>query len=116
MALFDFRDTADALADLLDREREAILKGRFDLLERLIPEKERLTARLTPDAVGDKAVRGLKQKADHNARLLDAMRVGLRDAGARIAAIRKAPEDLHTYDATGRRTILGQKSAPRQLR
>ena len=49
MALFDLKDTAGAMHDVLDRERAAILSGRFDTLERLVPEKERLADRLARD-------------------------------------------------------------------
>ena len=42
MALFDLTTAGDALNDLFDRERKAILGGRFDVLERLAHEKERL--------------------------------------------------------------------------
>ncbi len=115
MGLFDLRDTADSMADLLDRERGAILSGRFDLLERLAPEKERLAAKLNRNRMDPATVSRLRQKAEHNGRLLDAMRVGLKDAGARLNALRQAPEALHTYDASGRRTVIGSTLQPKKL-
>lgn len=110
MALFDTRGSAAAMADLLDRERQAILAGRFDALKRLLPEKERLVRRLERTPADPHAAEALLQKAAHNGRLLEAVRVGLKDAGARIAALRGPRADLQTYDAAGRKSVLGAPS------
>lgn len=110
MALFDLKDTAGAMHDVLDRERAAILSGRFDTLERLVPEKERLADRLARKGADHPELDRLRARAERNARLLEAMRNGLNDARAQLNALRGTTQDLQTYDATGRKTNLG---APR---
>ncbi|MDF0601939.1 flagellar biosynthesis protein FlgN [Psychromarinibacter sp. C21-152] len=115
MALFEFRDAAGALHDLLDREREAILAGRFDVLERLAPEKERLGTRLARGASGGGELECLRRKAERNGRLLAAAQSGLTDAQARLEALRR-PDTLHTYDASGCKKVLDGAARPTNRR
>ncbi|WP_172297659.1 hypothetical protein [Pseudoruegeria sp. HB172150] len=106
MALFDFREGAETLDEILDRERAAILEGQFDVIERLTPAKERALDRLKrrpPDGV---ALGQLRGKVERNGRLLEAMRAGLASAQERLKALRERPSALRTYDAKGRRTSL----------
>ena len=49
MGLFSYKDSSALLEDLLEREREAVLGARFDVLERLTAEKERLTQTIARD-------------------------------------------------------------------
>lgn len=116
MALFDFRDSTNAMHDLLERERRAILEGRFDILERLTAEKERLVQRISHKMPSGPELRRLREMSERNSRLLAAMRDGLRDAQARIDVLRRKPQTLHTYDASGRKTTLGGNVTPTNLR
>ncbi len=111
MPFFKLRDTVDALETLLDKERRAILAGRFDQLERLTTEKERLQIRLQTETLSKRVMTNLKVKAQRNGRLLEAMQAGLKTASARLTALRALPNELHTYDAGGARVLLdeGQK-------
>lgn len=106
MARFDFRDAVDAMEDLLDRERSAILSGNFKSLEKLMAEKERLFSRVVNGAREQPTLDHLRRKAERNGRLLEAMRAGLKDASERLATMREGPAALHTYDAMGKRTPL----------
>lgn len=102
MALFDAVAPAEALEDLFERERAAILAGRFDLLERLAHEKERLFEAMTrrPD---DERLPRLKAAADRSRVLLQAMDRGVRAAEKRLKGLAAGPATLQTYDASGRR-------------
>jgi len=102
MGLFDQVEASDALADLLERERTAVLGGRFDVLERLMAEKERLVHVVSRDGAAPNALLQLKSASERNAGLLQAMRAGVVAAQKRIGAMRKQSEPLQTYDATGR--------------
>jgi hypothetical protein len=106
MALFDKRGTLDALHDLFDRERKAILEGRFDILDRLGTEKERLFSSVFRDGVDQSQLKSLRIRAERNKVLLAAMEQGVRSAARRIEALRSKPADLRTYDASGRRQSI----------
>ncbi len=106
MALFKTSDPADALIDFLDRESTAILSGRFDVLERLSVEKERLLQDISRSALSPETLLQLRQRAERNGNLLAAMRTGVAAAQARIKSIRRGTGMLTTYDADGRTTAL----------
>ncbi len=105
MALFDLAPPEDALIDYFDRERRAILDGRFDILERIAREKARLLESLAKRNVPVETLRRLKTLGDRNAALLAAMQNGVSAARARVANLR-AGADLQTYDATGRQSVI----------
>lgn len=108
MGLFSRADTGDALEDLLYRERDAVLAGRFDVLARLSEEKERLVQMVARDGAEPESLGRLKVRSEQNGRLLIAMRAGVAAAQKRIAAMRGQAEPLQTYDASGRKqTISG---------
>lgn len=121
MALFDIRDAGESLEDLLSREREAITSGRFDVLERLASEKERLVNRI---AAGNRPTRNapeatlerLKAMAERNQGLLDAMRAGLRSAQVKLDQLGRAPSALQTYDASGRKILMRDQIQGRDRR
>ena len=102
MGLFDQVEASDALEDLLDRERTAVVDGRFDVLERMTAEKERLIHVVSRDGATPNALSRLKLASERNGRLLEAMRAGVVVAQKRIGAMKKQSEPLQTYDASGR--------------
>jgi len=106
MGLFKPRDAVDPLEDLLDRERAVILAGQFDKLERLVAEKERLTQRLEAEGLSKRVITHLQSKAKRNGRLLQAMEAGLKEASLRISKLRDLPDELQTYDASGKKSPL----------
>lgn len=101
MRLFDSFTAWDTLADLFDREREAILTGRFDILERLGAEKERLFRAVQRQSTDQERLAALQEKAARNQELLRAMERGVRSAASRIEALRKGAGHLNTYGADG---------------
>lgn len=106
MGLFDLPETGNALENLFDRERKAILTGRFDLLERLGHEKERLLTAISRNAPETEQLSRLRQLADRNRDLLDAMARGVRAATRRLESLAGGSANLKTYDAAGQRQTI----------
>ena len=98
--------SAAALARLLDRERQALLQGRWDGLEKLGAEKARLFDRLRESDAEPAALQRLAAQVQRNQRLLKAAIAGTGDAVARLKAMRDAQTTLRTYDATGQGSDL----------
>lgn len=116
MGLFDLAGSADTLEDLFDRERTAILGGRFDLLEQLSHEKERLIADVARKPAGSEHLDRLRAKGNRNRDLLDAMSRGVRAATRRVEALAGKSAQLHTYDANGRRRSIAETGHSLQRR
>lgn len=102
---FDPPTPAEALEDLLDRERAMILNGELDGLARSAPRKEALIASLK---VSDAArLQQLRRKADRNQTLLQAVARGLKAARDRIGRSGGTGPALRTYGADGAAHDLG---------
>lgn len=112
------QDIIDALDDLLEREREALLGGDLDSIARLLEEKEALFDRLnalSQDTSPD--LSALKGKVQRNQALLDNALKGIRAVAARMSAMRKIRRSLDTYDESGNRTTIeGHKAAQLEKR
>jgi flagellar biosynthesis/type III secretory pathway chaperone len=97
----------EALAELMERERAAILGGDLAALARMAEAKEALVgrvARLSADSAG---LERLRRLASRNGVLLAAAAQGVRAGMARLKQIVEGPGPLVTYDVSGRRTTLG---------
>ncbi|MDJ0825616.1 MAG: hypothetical protein QNJ16_08945 [Rhodobacter sp.] len=116
MGLFDRTPSVDGLLDLLERERVAVLDGRFDQLERLTAEKERLLQAIPGPNTDMTELAQLKKLGERNAALLSAMQSGVRSAIRRIEAFRSGPASLQTYTASGQRQCIGDGQASLQHR
>ena len=112
MGLFKQTDAVDALTDILERERAAVLDGRFDVLERLMVEKERLVGAVAQAGSSTGSLARLKAALDRNGMLLAAMRAGVAAAHKRVKVLRDGPAPLATYDASGRKTVMPQAAIP----
>lgn len=106
MGLFDLTTASDALEDLLERERGAVLDGRFDLLERMSAEKERLVQTVARNGAPPAALERLRAGTKRNGQLLEAMQAGIAAAQARLKSMRGRGETLQTYDASGRKSAM----------
>jgi flagellar biosynthesis/type III secretory pathway chaperone len=113
MGLFSLDSASDALEDLLDKERAAVLAARFDVLDRLTAEKERLIGLVARGDADPDALQRLRIASERNGRLLAAMRAGVQAAQKRITALRVPNAPLQTYDASGR--VQAMTGAPRGL-
>lgn len=112
------QDIINALDDLLERERQALLNGDLESIARLLEEKEALFDQLntmSQEQSPDLSV--LKGKVQRNQALLDNALKGIRAVAARMSAMRKIRRSLDTYDESGKRTTIeGQKAAKLEKR
>ena len=98
---------ADALEDLLDAERAALLAGKLDEVSRLHGRKERLISGLQEHAsMGGSKFAGLNEKVKRNQILLDSALSGIRSVTRRLNAIRQVSKSLETYDSQGRKLTV----------
>ncbi len=105
MRLFDLVTADEALDDLLNRERRAIIDGRLDQLERLAKEKERFVGLLPNSNTGPATLEALRHKIERNSKLLQAAQQGLMNAQRLIGALQKPKPALQTYDRLGRKQL-----------
>lgn len=116
MGLFDSNLTQSTLDDLLDRERYAILNGKYEQLDALLEEKERLSAMLGEIDIDAEALKRLREKSERNSLLYDAMRAGIGSALERLRALKDANADLKTYDQAGGRKSITSAQATTERR
>ncbi|WP_299779804.1 flagellar export chaperone FlgN [uncultured Roseobacter sp.] len=102
-----FEDVIDALDDVLEAERAALLIGDLDEIGRLLERKESLIDQLAALEEADRApLEALNAKVMRNQALLDSALEGIRTVARRLAALRRVRSSLETYDEKGeRRTI-----------
>jgi hypothetical protein len=112
MAKDDGKDLIDALNDLLDRERRALLAGDLEGLGRLLPQKEAMLHRLSQEAVGDAPFDGLRRRLRRNQVLLDGALEGIRSVADRMAGLRRARGSIDTYDRAGRKHSIKSPERP----
>ncbi|MGK7654810.1 flagellar protein FlgN [Roseovarius sp. B08] len=100
----------DELDALLDSERKAVLNGKLDEMSRLTERKEALIDQLSQfDAADAAMISEIQDKLSRNQLLLDGALQGIRQASARLSAVRKVRRSLETYGEDGRkRTIDAQ--------
>ncbi|MGR3342305.1 MAG: hypothetical protein ACU0DI_03620 [Paracoccaceae bacterium] len=115
MPIFRIRGVFDALEDLLDKERVAILGGDFDVLRRMMTEKERLIGaaqRATPT----ESVARLKQKAERNQNMLKAATQGIRAVCDHLAKGGQPSKPLQTYSRSGQRQAHPERKSSMERR
>jgi len=104
--------TMDALDDLLDAERRALLQGKLDDVARLHTQKGSLIDTLNRQTFSDPDILGsLHQKVGRNQVLLDSALDGVRSVARRLAAIRRVRQSLDTYDSRGQKRGVDIQSA-----
>lgn len=103
----DFSEVIDALDDVLDTEREALLTGDLDQVGRLLERKEALIDRLSQLEKGElTALDALNGKVKRNQALLDHALQGIRSVAQRLATLRRVRSSLDTYDERGSRQTI----------
>jgi flagellar biosynthesis/type III secretory pathway chaperone len=101
------QDTIDALDDLLDAERAALLIGDIDQIGRLMEQKESLIDTLNEqEAVDRSTLEKLNSKVERNQELLNSALDGIRTVARRLATMRRIRRSLDTYDAQGRKNSI----------
>ncbi|HGG06587.1 MAG TPA: flagellar biosynthesis protein FlgN [Aliiroseovarius sp.] len=116
MAMFSKFTIIDALDDLLDRERQAILTGNIDGLARQAVEKTRLLEQLSGATTDTQRIERLRVKADRNQELLVAVAKGIKSVSRRLQAMKSAKSTLQTYDKGGHRVALEAKKPSHEKR
>lgn len=97
----------DALDELLERERAALIDGDLEQIGRLMTLKEELIGRLNAlDRAGQTPLDDLRRKAERNQVLLDNALEGIRAVADRIADLRRVRQGSETYDRHGRKAKL----------
>lgn len=103
----ELQTSMDALDDLLDAERAALLKGHLDEVSRLHARKEALIDALNRFEFQDRStLTGLHKKVERNQALLDSALDGVRSVARRLAAIRRVRQSLETYDSFGQKQLV----------
>ncbi|MEM9973231.1 MAG: hypothetical protein AAF771_03555 [Pseudomonadota bacterium] len=96
----------EALIDLLERERGALLEGDFEVLARIAGEKERLL-RALGEAKPTDVPESLRDLAARNGELLEAVQRGLKAGLQRIEALQGGGTPLRSYDGSGSAAVIG---------
>ncbi|NIY79304.1 MAG: hypothetical protein HWE33_05565 [Rhodobacteraceae bacterium] len=110
MALLDtFRPVA-ALTDLLDKEKDAILKTDFSALQALAKPKENLMALVAKSQVPVATLSSLQNRIERNQRLLTASAKGIHMARERLASLKAPLPEFNTYGPAGTTTSMVRKS------
>lgn len=105
------QDLIDELDDLLDQEREALLKGELGQLARLMTLKEGLIDRIRGhESLEQEVLASVQGKVTRNQALLNSAMEGIRAVADRIADLRRVRRGLETYDRTGRKTEVGTQN------
>ncbi len=94
----------DALDDLLEAERDALLKGDLEKLTSMLSRKEALIDALNEDMQTDLPIlQTLGKKVQRNQLLLDGAMVGIRNVAQRLAELRGLRGSLETYGSDGKK-------------
>lgn len=94
----------DALSDLLDAERAALLAGDLENLSEMLDAKETLIQAINGSAARDvECLQVLDSKVKRNQLLLDGALEGIRNVSKRMAELRQVRRSLETYGADGKK-------------
>ncbi|SMH42676.1 hypothetical protein [Maritimibacter sp. HL-12] len=101
MRLFDLQSPVAALDALLDEERAILLAGDLEGIARITADKKRLYARLSVATPAPDRLAALRAKSSRNQQLLRAASRGIEAALERLAALRREPSEMRTYQSDG---------------
>jgi flagellar biosynthesis/type III secretory pathway chaperone len=102
-----FMNSIDLLDELLDQEREDLLQGKLDAINRVSARKEALVEELKGYSVADDVLLlELSSKLERNQVLLGSALEGVKSVVKRFADMRQVKESLATYDAFGQRNKI----------
>lgn len=102
----------EALEEVLDLERSALVNGNLDCLEHMLPQKEKLIGAINDMQVfGSDELLALQQKVQRNQSLLNSAADGIRAVADRMAELREVRQEFTTYDSTGRRNGFDVRQA-----
>jgi flagellar biosynthesis/type III secretory pathway chaperone len=97
----------DALNDLLDAERTALLAGDLDKLTEMFDSKEALIEVMNQTPQRDlECLQMLDTKVKRNQLLLNGAMEGIRNVAKRMAELRQIRRSLETYGADGKKHTI----------
>lgn len=99
----------DALEDLLDKERTAILNGSLENMGRIAVEKEQILDGNDLTAPNQRVLDRLRRKAARNQQLLTAAIRGVRAVSSRLDILRNGPREMNTYNREGQSMTLNSR-------
>ena len=103
----------DALDELLDAERHALLAGDLAKLTEMLPAKEALMHALNEEGQTNlPALIELDGKGRRNQLLLDGALEGIRDVAKRMSALRQMRNSLETYGSDGKKYNIDIATEP----
>ncbi len=102
MTLQKSNELFDALDDLLEDERTALLTGDLEKVGHLFDRKESLVEELSQlERFETVALHELQGKMKRNQALLDSALEGIRAVAGRLSELRRVRNSLDTYDSNG---------------
>lgn len=102
----------DALDDLLDREREALLGGKLEQIGDLTSTKEDLIDSINALQPDERLILEMvHQKMTRNQALLNSALDGIRAVANRMADLRRVRSGLETYDRRGNKQTFGTQTS-----
>ena len=111
MTIAQIEETIEALDDLLEAEREALLGGNIESIGQLYERKSELVEKLRVLDLKDRdEVSRLNEKISRNHALLGSALSGIRAVAQRLADVRQVRESLDTYDAHGKKSSVRTQS------
>lgn len=103
----------NALDELLDAERTALLKGDLVALADMLPAKEVLIETLNARATDSMPrLTSLDGKVRRNQLLLDSALEGIREVTSKMVTLRRMRGTLETYGADGRKKKIEVRGTP----
>lgn len=104
--------------DILDRERDVLLKGPLGQLASLVEKRETLLVKVLADTetLSESFLRTLHTKAERNGRLILASLAGFRAAREQIEEADLSARTLRTYTAAGSSVAVAEPPKTRDHR
>ncbi|MGR3621148.1 flagellar biosynthesis protein FlgN [Pseudophaeobacter sp.] len=114
MTNHDPQSLIEELDEILDQERQALVRGELDQIEALLSRKEAAISRLNAfEDLERAALNKVQTKVSRNQELLNSAMEGIRSVAARMTELRRVKKGLDVYDRTGRKarygTTMGQR-------
>ena len=104
----------EELDEILDQERQALVRGELEKIESLLARKESIIGQLNAFEELERAeLSKVQSKVSRNQELLNSAMQGIRSVAARMAELRRVKKGLDVYDRSGRKarygTTMGQR-------
>lgn len=97
----------NSLDALLEKERQALLKGDLDAISTILHEKEAILDQFGAiDEPRTETLAPLREKVSRNQALLESALKGIREVAERMNALRRTQRSLETYDSAGRKSVV----------